>query len=554
MRLRALFRADWGKLRVRDHRMDAIASAYRSRRAHLHEPGSLDDRTWADLDLDAVFRAIDRTSSTLGQAALYCRLHAAPVSLDLGSFEALVARMATDAPARERAQIGLARLQDPQGYDVWWLARPSAIESRGWYAVFPWLTVATVTLTIATIVWHSVFPFLVALLVVDLGVRLVAADRVSRLGTAFGQIAPIVASGEELAFLQTDAHGSWVRTIASDARQLRHLKTIARWLSGDPLMASFFPDALTMAVASLAHAVYEYVNLVLLLDGNLVYFAAREIRARRESLLRVTSALGDVDAAISVASWRQERSDWTRPRFHASASKAIMANVRHPLVAGAVPNTIALEPGRGVLVTGSNMSGKSTFLRTVGVATVLAQTINTCLASEYDAPIFQVQSCIGRADDLMAGKSYYLVEVEAVLSRVQASGSPAPHLFLFDELFRGTNAVERIAAGEAVLRELLGDASQHKPHVVVAATHDAELVELVSDCYRSYHFTDTIGPEGLVFEYRLEEGPATTRNAIALLELHDAPESIVRRALSRAAMLDRQRGRQDAWKSQKADH
>jgi len=102
MRLRALFRADWGKLRVRDHRMDAIASAYRSRRAHLHEPGSLDDRTWADLDLDAVFRAIDRTSSTLGQAALYCRLHAAPVSLDLGSFEALVARMATDAPARER--------------------------------------------------------------------------------------------------------------------------------------------------------------------------------------------------------------------------------------------------------------------------------------------------------------------------------------------------------------------------------------------------------------------------------------------------------------------
>src|SRR5262245_60553554 len=108
-RLRASFRADWGKPRDRDRRMDAITSAYRSRRAHVHEPGSLDDRTWADLDLDAVFRAIDRTSSTLGQAALYCRLHAAPVSPDLGGFEALVARMTTDASARERVQIGLAR-------------------------------------------------------------------------------------------------------------------------------------------------------------------------------------------------------------------------------------------------------------------------------------------------------------------------------------------------------------------------------------------------------------------------------------------------------------
>src|SRR5215468_4588508 len=67
------------------------------------------------------------------------------------------------------------------------------------------------------------------------------------------------------------------------------------------------------------------------------------------------------------------------------------------------------------------MSGKSTFLRTVGVNVVLAQTINTCLADRYDAPIYHVRSCIGRADDLLAGKSYYLVEVESVLDLVRAS-------------------------------------------------------------------------------------------------------------------------------------
>ena len=197
-----------------------------------------------------------------------------------------------------------------------------------------------------------------------------------------------------------------------------------------------------------------------------------------------------------------------------------MAGLRHPLVASAVPNSITLGPPHGILVTGSNMSGKTTFVRTLGVATVLAQTINTCLATAYDAPVFHVRSCIGRADDLLHGKSYYLVEVEAVMALVEASRSGEPHLFLFDELFRGTNAVERIAVAEAVLQELLAN----QTHVVVAATHDGELVHLLRHLYVPYHFTDALGPRGLVFDYRLQVGPATTRNAITLLKLHGAPD------------------------------
>jgi DNA mismatch repair ATPase MutS len=189
------------------------------------------------------------------------------------------------------------------------------------------------------------------------------------------------------------------------------------------------------------------------------------------------------------------------------------------------------------------MSGKSTFLRTVGVNAVLAQTIHTCLAGQYRAPVFHVRSYIGRADDLLAGKSYYIVEVEALLELVRASGDTAPHLFLLDELFRGTNAVERIAAGEAVLGELLQarkDAS--KLHIVLAATHDGELVDLVSGTFEAYHFGDSVGPDGLMFDHRLQHGPATTRNAVALLRLHGAPETLLARAVTTAEMLDRQRG------------
>ena len=110
------------------------------------------------------------------------------------------------------------------------------------------------------------------------------------------------------------------------------------------------------------------------------------------------------------------------------------------------------------------MSGKSTFLRTVGVNAVLAQTLNMCFASSYHAPLLVVRSCIGRAGNLASGKSYYIVEAESLLGLVRDSGSAVPHLFLLDELFRGTNAVERIAAGQAVLRELV-DGRQAISHI-----------------------------------------------------------------------------------------
>jgi DNA mismatch repair ATPase MutS len=118
---------------------------------------------------------------------------------------------------------------------------------------------------------------------------------------------------------------------------------------------------------------------------------------------------------------------------------------------------------------------------------------------------------------------------------VRASEAGEPHVFLFDELFRGTNAVERIAAAESVLAALVG---HDKPHVVIAATHDGELVDLLRARYDVCHFGDTLGSNGLSFDYKLTPGPATSRNAIQLLKLSGASESIVNAALARAAELD----------------
>src|SRR5262249_9800299 len=154
-----------------------------------------------------------------------------------------------------------------------------------------------------------------------------------------------------------------------------------------------------------------------------------ELQAHSQHLRRTLQTVGEIDTAIAVASFRAGARQWTRPRFAEPHAVAIFTNLSHPLIANAVPNSLALAPPHGLLVTGSNMSGKSTLLRTVGVNVVLAQTIHTALAEEYDAPRYRVRSCIGRSDDLIAGKSYYLVEVESVLALVHTSQRPEPHLF-----------------------------------------------------------------------------------------------------------------------------
>ncbi len=135
-------RRTWGESIARERRLDAIAASHAGRCAAFGTR-ALDDRTWADLDLDDVFVALDRTTSTLGQHALYHRLRTAPVGDHLDEFETLVERMRGDATARERAQLALSRLQDPHGYDVWWLGAPDALERRPWYSLFPLLTAVT---------------------------------------------------------------------------------------------------------------------------------------------------------------------------------------------------------------------------------------------------------------------------------------------------------------------------------------------------------------------------------------------------------------------------
>jgi hypothetical protein len=518
----------WGVPRSEAGDLENIADFFRARSTD----GALDDRTWADLLMDDVFAHLDRTESSVGQQMLYSRLRCARPAESIAAFEALVTRFGDDTSIRERAQLSLARLRHSSGYYLHRLVRPDTLMRPWWYGLLPIWTAAIVSTLVLGFVWHGLFLIAIAGFIVNVVIRIVTSQRVGGEAVWFRTVGPLIASGRALADLCDEpATANVTGGMKADLAALRRLGAVARWVSR---------GSDTGAPADIVGALVEYINIQLLMDVNALYFASRELRTRGAHLVQLIEAVGDIDAAVAVASFRESAARWVRPRFRDANQPAELTDLQHPLVDDAVPNSIALAPPRGVVITGSNMSGKSTFLRTVGVNAVLAQTINTCLARSYEAPRYRVRTCIGRSDDLIAGKSYYLVEVESVLALVDASKSLEPTLFIFDELFRGTNAVERIAAGEAVLRTLL---QEHHPHVVLAATHDGELVELLHDTYVVFHLGDAIGPDGLSFDYHLTPGPATSRNAIALLKLNGAPESLVSAALSRAAELDRRRAR-----------
>jgi hypothetical protein len=503
----------------------ALIARHHQRRAEALPPADVvDDRTWSDLHLDDVFAALDRTESTVGQQVLYDRLRSAPRPHHLDAFEALIGCLRRDDAAVRRVRRLLRRLADPAAYHLCALAA-EGLPTRRWHVAFPVLALAMVAALLLIAVTPAAILAAVAIGSINVGVRLYLTGPAGLALGVFRQVGPLIAAADAVAELACPGAEALLAPLQQARPRLRRLRFWSSWtgqLSGNELLAS----------------VREYLNLLFLLDANALFFGGRELRRSAEALLAAIGGVGSVDAALAIAAFRSAAPAWTRPCFDAPQGSIVVDDLSHPLLASAVPNSVALRPPSGLLLTGANMSGKSTFLRALGVNVVLAQTVHTCLATSYRAPVLVVRSLIGHADDLAAGRSYYLSEAQGAVDVLRASETHRPHLFLVDELFRGTNAAERVAAAVAVLEHLVRPGSDGDRHVVVAATHDSDLNDLLAPAYVPFHFSDRLGPSGLVFDYRLTPGPATTRNAIALLEANGAPGALVCRARGLADALD----------------
>ena len=277
--------------------------------------------------------------------------------------------------------------------------------------------------------------------------------------------------------------------------------------------------------------IVDYLRMAFYLD--LIQFnnALRAVRGHLAEIDEMVTLLGKIETAVVIGSYRNSLSEgYCIPTIHYEQNtdrNIEIEQVYHPMLTEPVKNSVSVS--RGVLLTGSNASGKSTFLRAVAVNALLAQTIHTCLADSYDAPAFRIYSSMALKDDLISGQSYYMVEIKSIkriLDQVEKAETEHGYVLCFvDEVLRGTNTVERIAASTQIMKMLAADHS-----LCFAATHDVELTKLLEEEYDNYHFEERIEEDDIFFPYKLMHGPATTRNAIALLKMLGYDDHIVKEA------------------------
>jgi DNA mismatch repair ATPase MutS len=243
-------------------------------------------------------------------------------------------------------------------------------------------------------------------------------------------------------------------------------------------------------------------------------------------LCRWFGALGEFDALSAMAWLKHDNPEWAFPELDEASSQLEAQQLGHPLIPGdrRVPNDVIVgPPGRFLMVTGSNMSGKSTLLRAIGVNAVLAQVGAPVCATRMTLPPLAVFTSMRVQDSLEEGVSYFMAALQRlklVVSAARDVGAGEPMLlYLLDEILQGTNTAERQVAVRRIVHHLLA-----LRVIGAVTTHDLELAaaeDLTAFC-DAVHFTEGIEHEDeglrLSFDYTLKPGVATSRNALKLLK------------------------------------
>lgn len=242
-------------------------------------------------------------------------------------------------------------------------------------------------------------------------------------------------------------------------------------------------------------------------------------------LPRWLDAWYELEALNSLANFAYLNPHYEFPELLSENGRVVARKLGHPLLKpeSKVCNDFELDHSRRIVIlTGSNMAGKSTFLRTIGVNLVLAYAGAPVNAESLQTSLFRIFTCIKVSDSVQDGLSYFYAEVKRLQALLAATevDDPLPVLFLIDEIFRGTNSRERLIGSRSYIRTLA-----HGTAVGLVATHDLELIKLADEIEGvvNQHFREEVFQGRMVFDYHLRPGPCPTTNALTIMRLEGLP-------------------------------
>ena len=507
-KLLAQLRAAWGRPGAKDGWQ---VSRYFDLTRSASAAGCVDDKTWIDLEWPAIFARIDSTLTTIGSQVLYRNLRSyVDAKEELDQRYAHFVELQRNRPLREDIQVRLEPLgRRTSVADVAELIFGIPAHKPPGHHLLLFLCALSFAVPAAVVLLHWPVTLWFAVLGVNAATVFFFTPKLQRVIESLENCSHMLRVADDIASLQAGSSLPLIQRLVRESPRRAHARRQLSWfaLSRDQQLVS---------------AITFWLNVLLLLDCVACLRVIDRLGAIREELGSAFEAIGALDAATALASMLQRLPGHCVPVVGADAAIELV-DAYHPLIEDPVRNSLYLH-GRSALVTGSNMAGKTTFIKVVGINIVLARTVGFCLATRASVPHSGVMASIRSDQSVEQGRSRYFSEIEAILAFLRAARAGSCRVFLIDEIFSGTNTVERVAAARAVLETLSADAQ------VLATTHDVELQLQLQPRFDLYHFRERVDIEGF-FDYRLLPGPATERNAIRLLARLGFPEEVVEKAL-----------------------
>ncbi len=509
---------EWGKVPTEEYSEDK----YRSLQFYYNQQekgeGNIDSITWNDLDMDQIFMTMNNTGSAAGEEYLFALLHRLSFSAEeLAERNRLMKHFTEHRQERQKLQEQFMRMGKERNISIYEYINMLHLLKRESNTAH-YLSIVLL-LASAGMIFVSPVAGVFSVIVVGIYNAFSYYKRKSDIEKYFTVVSHLIRMMDGMKTLSGLADRE-IETYTASIRET--LKVFAGFRKGARIVAGKRPTG------DLLEGMVDYIRMLFHID--LIKFNQMiQIFDNNEAeLTRLFETAGFLDAMIAASSFRVLMRDWCVPELTSEGGPFLsMREVYHPMLDN--PVKASISENRSVLITGSNASGKSTFIKTLAINAILAQTIDTVMAEEYRASFFQVASSMALRDDIFSNESYYIVEIKSLKRIADRIGSGTPMLCFVDEVLRGTNTLERIAASAEILSDFAS-----KNAICFAATHDIELTHILESRYSNYHFQEYVEDDQVLFDYKLYEGRAVSKNAIRLLKMLGYADRITERAEERA--------------------
>jgi hypothetical protein len=469
------------------------------------------DKISNDLDFDDVFRKIDRTISKIGQQYFYYKLRFIKSnSNDLSKFTQLVTIFKDNVDIRDNCWKELSKLNSNDNYYFESLFNDDIIYKPKILILCISLNLCMIAILLLSFIFHQIILFIIPIFITNSFLHYRNKSLVNYYLTSIAEFSKALKSAKKICKIEK------IKNHFIDFPFLNNLTQIHNKIKFISVEKNLNNDFL-----ALFWVFIELIKITLNVEVIIFYSLIKSIIKYRKEMNELFIFLGEVDVSISVSALYLSGYNLCNPIFENSKNISFK-NLYHPLIINCVTNSLELNE-KSLLLTGSNMSGKTTFIRSFALNSIFAQTVNISFSSYFKSPYFILSTSIRTQDNINTNTSYYLDEVLTIKGFIDAISEDEPHLFILDEIFKGTNTIERIAIGKSVLSYL----NQGRNFVFVS-THDIELADLLgNDNFTLYHFSENISADNLVFDHKIKSGKLQKRNAIKILDLYNYPKSII---------------------------